>query len=346
MTTTLPPTPLILPGDEFVLSQPTLEGYLADWAGNDESRQALSGIVLAIANAAPAVDQRLSLGDLPGDPTHIVGRNAAGDRQKALDMAAHHHFLAALEGQALSAILSEEADDIIPCTQGAPYALAIDPIDGSDGIGIGSLLGTLFAVYPSTDDAMRSFEQTGRSVVASGYVCFGHALDFGFSLGDGVVQATCDLQRNQFFVTGTRMTLPQTTDMIAYNASNQCHWSQGVRDYVSACLAGETGPRGRDTNMRWLASAVGELHRIMRRGGVFIYPRDARSGYENGRLRLLYEAVPIAFLMEQAGGAATDGKDPILDKVPSTLHGFTPMFFGSEAEIEVIESYCREEPTL
>ncbi len=334
--------PLRLPGDELVLAQPTLESYLADWAGNDESRQALSGIVLAIANAAPAVDQRLSLGDLPGDPTHIVGRNAAGDRQKALDIAAHYHFLAALENQALSVILSEEADDIISCKPDAPYALAIDPIDGSDGIGIGSLLGTLFAVYPSTDNAMRSFEQTGRSVVASGYVCFGHALDFGFSLGDGVIQATYDPQQSQFFVTGIDIKLPQTTDMIAYNASNQRHWSQGVRDYVSTCFAGKTGPRERDTNMRWLASAVGELHRIMRRGGVFMYPRDTRPGYEDGRLRLLYEAVPIAFLMEQAGGAATDGQGPILDKVPSTLHGFTSLFFGSKAEIEDIAVYLRE----
>lgn len=329
---------LTLPEDGDATA-PTLNGYLRSWAGGDPRRQAVAAALAAIAAAAVPLAGRLARGEVPGDPKRSVGVNSAGDTQKALDMAAHDHFVRVLRQAGVRAILSEEAQDVVEGNAKGLVSVAIDPIDGSGSIGIGAPLGTLFGIYPAAADGSE-FLAPGRAMLAAGYVSFGHTVDFGFSLGDGVLIATYDPVGGAFRIVADAVRLPREASEIAFNASIHRHWSVGVRAYVEDCLAGYDGPRGRDFNMRWLAAAVGELHRILRRGGMFFYVADERPGYGRGRLRLIYEANPITFLCEQAGGAATDGIRPILDIVPEALHQNTPLVFGAASEVETFARYA------
>jgi fructose-1,6-bisphosphatase I len=238
-------------------------------------------------------------------------------------------------------VLSEEDPHVALLDPAGDWDVAIDPIDGSGSIGIGAPLGMLFSILPA---APQGFLRTGRAVVAAGYASFGHSCDFGFSLGDGVTIATFDRAIGGFRVLQENVTLKPEARTVAYNASNERHWPAGMQAWVHDLRLGKDGPRGRDFNMRWLAAAVGELHRILLLGGVFLYPADRRPGYENGRLRLIYEAAPIAFLIEQAGGRATDGKTPILDRLPSGLHEHTPLIFGASEEVAMIARYLARHP--
>lgn len=296
-------------------------------------------IVRAIAQAVPPLAARLAAGRLYGDPSAIVGVNNSGDRQKALDLGAHDYMLAALRAAGVRQVLSEEAEAVINLNPGAAYDVAIDPIDGSGSIGIGAPLGLLFTVLPA---APEGFLRTGRSIIAAGYVSFGHSCDFGFSLGQGTHVATLDPSQSRFRLTHEKLLLPAEAKIIAYNASNERHWHPGLQAWARDLRLGKDGPRGRDFNMRWLAAAVGELHRILLLGGCFFYPSDQRKGYESGRLRTLYEACPIAFLIEQVGGAATDGLTPILDRLPQSHHENTPLVFGCTDEVATIARYLSQ----
>jgi fructose-1,6-bisphosphatase I len=328
---------LALPGDHDPIG-PRIGPYLDGWAGADPRRKAVARVVAAIATAAVPLARRLAQGELTGDPKRNVGVNTAGDKQKALDVAAHDHFVRDLVAAGARAILSEEAEEVISGDEDGLVSVAIDPIDGSGSIGIGAPLGTLFGIYPAGDGA-GDFLVPGREMLAAGYLSFGHTVDFGFSLGDGVIIATLDPLDGTFRIVAENVRLAREASVIAYNASVHRHWFPGVRAYIEDCLAGRDGPRGRDFNMRWLAAAVGELHRILRQGGLFFYVEDRRAGYGGGRLRLNYEANPIAFLCEQAGGAASDGSQPILDIVPGALHEMTPLVFGCAGEVETFETY-------
>lgn len=317
------------------VSSPALDAHLDGAAGSDPTRRTLAGLIAGIAAACVPLAGRLAAGALPGDPNMIVGTNESGDRQKALDMGAHHHLIAALRGLSVASVLSEEAEDIIPLDPEGLFDVAMDPIDGSGSIGIGAPLGALFCVFP----AGGGFLRCGRDVIAAVYVSFGHSTDLGFSMGDGVALATLDPATGTFHVDTPRVALPDRARTVAFNASNLRHWPDRLRRYVGDLMDGAEGPRGRDFNMRWIAAAVGELHRILRREGVFMYPADARPGNENGYLRLAYEAFPIAYLIEQAGGAATDGATPILDLTPAALHARVPLFFGARDEIATLHAY-------
>lgn len=321
---------LRLPNDGAATGAP-LDDYL-------RARDGVAAIVAALARALPPLSDRLAAGRLHGDPEAVVGVNDSGDRQKALDVAAHDHMIAALATAGVRRVLSEEAEAVIDLDPAGAFDVAIDPIDGSGSIGIGAPLGMLFSILPAGDD---SFLQPGRKVVAAGYASFGHSCDFGFSLGAGVAIATFDRGIGDFRIAREGVTLKRETKSIAYNASNERHWPEGLQSWARDLRAGQDGPRGKDFNMRWLAAAVGELHRILLQGGVFLYPADRRKGYESGRLRLVYEAVPIAFLIEQAGGQATDGTMPILDRQPQRHHEHTPLVFGAAAEVEIIGQYLR-----
>jgi len=296
---------------------------------------ALAQIVNSIAEHSIPLALRLAQGNLTGNPNASVGINDSGDRQKALDIAAHDHFLAAMRGCSVARMVSEEAAEVITLKQDGLFDLAIDPVDGSGSIGIGAPLGTLFCIFPAGE----SFDRPGREIVAAGYVSFGHSVDFGFSLGNGVTIATLEPLSGQFHIDQPSVSLAPDTTTIAFNASNYRHWAPGLQRYCDDLVQGADGPRGRDFNMRWIAAAVGDLHRILRRGGVFLYPADKRPGYDAGFLRLLYEAFPIAFLIEQAGGAATDGCIPILDLSANQLHMRVPLVFGSRAEVATLGTY-------
>lgn len=293
-------------------------------------------LVAAIAAAVPALANRLATGRIYGDPTAIISTNASGDKQKALDIAAHDHMIAALQEAGARAVLSEEEEAVLILNPKGQWDVAIDPIDGSGSIGIGAPLGLLFSILPAHPSG---FLRSGRSVVAAGYASFGHSCDFGFSLGAGVQIATLDHALGDFRILKSDVRLPLAAKTIAYNASNERHWPRGLQRWVTDLRAGRDGPRARDFNMRWLAAAVGELHRILLLGGCFLYPADRRTGYENGRLRLIYEAAPIAFLIEQAGGKASDGVGPILDRIPQDLHENTPLIFGAAEEVDIITRY-------
>ena len=327
--------PLVLPGD--VVPGAPLEA----WLDNQVAQGREADLVESLrrnTRAAPALAARLALGKVAGDPARLVGRNTGGDAQKALDIAAHDHFLAALRGASVATALSEEAPEIETLDPAGRFAVAMDPIDGSGSIGTGAPLGALFVVFPAADGGA-SFTLPGRRAVTAAYVSFGHSTDLGFSFGENVCLATLDPRDDRFHVTETDMRSPETATMIALNASNERHWPEGLQHYAAELRAGRDGPRGDDANMRWLAAAVGELHRILLKGGAFLYPADRRKGYEAGRLRLLYEAIPIAFLIEAAGGAATDGLHPILDIVPDDPHQHTPLCFGARAEIARIRDH-------
>ena len=330
-------TPLALATDPGITA-PILTDFLADLAGDDPVCRDLATIIERFAMASLPIAARLAQGRLSGDPTAIVGRNLSGDKQQALDLAAHAHLLDALSSLPIATLVSEEAEQAIPLNPLGAYDLVMDPIDGSGSIGIGAPLGALFAIFPHGPSPLRR----GRDIIAAGYLSFGHSVDLGFSMGNGVSIATLDPASGVFHVDSPRVTLGERTSTIAFNASNQRHWAAGLQRYVADLLAGADGPRGRDFNMRWIAAAVGDLHRILRRGGVFLYPADARAGYEQGFLRLLYEAGPIAYLIEQAGGAATDGQRPILDLVPEHLHARVPLFFGARSEIDLIATYLSD----
>lgn len=295
-----------------------------------------AAIVRAIAEAQPAVAERLAAGRLHGDPTEIVGVNDSGDRQKALDVGAHHHMIEALRRAGVRQVLSEEVEAVTELNPDGEWDVAMDPIDGSGSIGIGAPLGMLFSILPA---APEGFLRRGEAVAAAGYASFGHSMDFGWSLGDGTHIAGWDAEAGEFRMVRENVTLEPTASTLAYNASNERHWSLGLQAWVADVRAGRDGPRGRDFNMRWLAAAVGDLHRILLTGGAFLYPADARKGYENGRLRLIYECMPIAFVIEQAGGLASDGSQPIRHRKPSTLHDMTPLIFGAKDEVETILAY-------
>lgn len=294
-------------------------------------------IINALAHALPAIAARLAAGKLPGDPAALVGTNDSGDAQKALDVGAHDHVLAELRGCGVKHLLSEEAELVETLDPQGGYDVAIDPIDGSGSIGIGAPLGMLFVIYPTGD---KGFARPGTEAVAAGYASFGHSLDFGYTLGNGVQVFTFDGQ--DFREAGRDLMLKQTASTIAYNASNERHWPEGLQAWARDLRLGRDGPRERDFNMRWLAAAVGELHRIILKGGAFLYPADRRNGYENGRLRLAYEAVPIAVLMEAAGGKATDGTRRILDLIPSDPHENVALIFGAADEVDTITRYLQE----
>lgn len=329
--------PLKLDHDAAITAM-SLPEYLHGWAGPDADRQALAGLVLAMADEAVPLALRLAQGKLPGDPTHIVGENDSGDRQKALDVGAHDHMIDAFRGLRVAKVLSEEAEEVEVLDPKGIFDVAMDPIDGSGSIGIGAPLGALFAIFPAGETFLRK----GREMIAAAYVSFGHSVDFGFSLGEGVVIATLDPVSGEFFVDDTCVRVKEKTSTLAFNVSYYRRWTTGLQAYVRDVLDGATGPRGADFNMRWIAAAVGDLHRILRRGGLFMYPGDTRPGYEDGYLRLAYEAFPIAFLMEQAGGAATDGLTPILDLAPEHLHDRVPLVFGSVEEVNTVKTYLLE----
>lgn len=318
---------LHLPKDHPITAE-TLDDYLS----RADAHEGVCKIVAALAGSLPPLIERLALGHLPGDPAEIVGTNDSGDKQKALDLAAHKMMVKVARAAGVRNLLSEEAEQVIALNPNGAFDLAIDPIDGSGSIGIGAPLGMLFSILPTAENG---FERPGRAIVAAGYASFGHSADFGFSLGQGVTIATYNRATGHFHIARERVILPDSTSTIAYNASNERHWPPGLQTYIASVRAGEYGLRGRSFNMRWLAAAVGELHRILLKGGMFMYPADTRPGYENGRLRLVYEAAPIAFLIEQAGGKASDGLGPILDRSALTVHEQTALIFGVAEEVDI-----------
>lgn len=265
--------------------------------------------------------------------------NAGGDSQKALDVWADELFAKAARAGGVRHYASEEQDHAVTLDEGGAWALAIDPLDGSSNIDTNVSIGTIFAIFPAAETGDASFLRPMTEQVGAGYVIYGPQTALVVTLGQGVQRYALDLDLGAFVLVDPQVSIPQESNEFAVNASNYRHWPKPIRAYVDDCVAGVDGPRGKNFNMRWIASLVAEAHRIFVRGGVFLYPADDRKGYERGRLRLLYECAPIAMLCAQAGGGATDGTDPILSMRCETLHQRTPFIFGTRAKVARIAAY-------
>lgn len=296
-------------------------------------------VIGRLAAVSAGIALRIARGGIDEDLAGARGVNSDGDGQKALDVIADDAYRLALTGTAVRFYASEEQDDVVEITPGGDLALAIDPLDGSSNINANVSIGTIFAIYPAADTAAGSFLRPGTDLLAAGYVIYGPQVCMVASFGKGVLKWVLDPRTAGWVLVGTGLQIPATSSEFAINASNYRHWQAPIRAYIDDCMAGAEGPRGQNFNMRWVASLVAEAHRILTRGGVFLYPRDDRRGYEHGRLRLVYECAPIAFVITQAGGGATDGIDPVLTAVPDRLHARTPFVFGSAEKVARIAAY-------
>lgn len=289
-----------------------------------------------IAGFGAALSARIARGGLSEALGQAHGDiNADGDAQKALDVISDEMAREALSGSAVRFFASEEQDHVIEINVSGTLAVAIDPLDGSSNIDANLSIGSIFGIFPAAMTGNESVLRPARELLASGYVIYGPQCCLMLRVGTAATRKyVLDPDTAQFRDLGAVADIPTEASEYAINASNYRHWSAAVRTYIDDRIAGTGGPLGRDFNMRWVASLVAETHRILSRGGVFLYPGDDRKGYEQGRLRLVYECGPIGHLIEGAGGKATDGVQPILDLVPASLHARTPFVFGSANKVE------------
>lgn len=314
--------------------------YLSRWQGADGERAGSAAAIAAIADSGIAIADRIARGAIDEDPATLVGQSEDGDGQKLLDRWSNDVLVDALRGAGVRAVASEELAEPLDLGGAQPIVVAFDPLDGSSNIATNVSIGTIFSILPARDRGSSGhFVQPGSAQIAAGYILYGPHTALVLTVGDGTQSFVLDPVSRRFLLTEIDMRIPVTSREYAINGSNYRHWSAQMRAYVDDCIAGREGPREIDTNTRWIASMVAEAHRILVRGGVYLYPRDMRPGYEKGRLRLLYEAAPIAFLIEQAGGKAFDGHRRILDIVPAAIHERVPLIFGSAGEVDRIARY-------
>ncbi|KQQ87805.1 class 1 fructose-bisphosphatase [Massilia sp. Leaf139] len=307
-------------------------------------------LIEVVARACKRISYEVSKGAL-GD---ILGsadtENIQGEVQKKLDVISNEILLEANEwGGHLAAMASEEMESIHPIPNRYPkgeYMLLFDPLDGSSNIDVNVSIGTIFSVLKAPEGmgepTEAAFLQPGSSQVAAGYAVYGPQTMLVLTTGDGVHCFTLDREMGSWVLTQSNIQIPAATKEFAINMSNKRHWHAPVQRYVDEMLAGKTGARGKDFNMRWIASMVADVHRILNRGGVFMYPADMRDPSQPGKLRLMYEANPMAMIVEQAGGAATDGVQRIMEIQPTKLHQRVPVFLGSKEEVELVTRYHAE----
>jgi fructose-1,6-bisphosphatase I len=328
----------------------TLTKYLIEQQREHQNLPAdLRLLIEVIARACKQIGYQVSKGAL-GEALGTAGsENVQGEVQKKLDILSNEILLEANEwGGNLAAMASEEMEKIFPIPNRYPkgnYLLTFDPLDGSSNIDVNVSIGTIFSVLRCPDGmepSEQAFMQPGSAQVAAGYAVYGPQTVFVLTTGYGVNCFTLDRELGSWVLTQSNMQIPADTREYAINASNSRHWYEPVQKYVNELIEGKDGPRKEDFNMRWIASMVADVHRILSRGGVFMYPADKRTPDRPGKLRLLYEANPMAFIVEQAGGAATDGAQRILDIVPSNLHQRVPVFLGSKNEVERVTRYHAE----
>ena len=335
--------------DQAAPNRVSLTRYLIEVERRHEGAQplqpALRLLIEVVARACKQIAFAVGKGALGGVLGEAGTGNVQGEAQKKLDVIANEILLEANEwGGHLAAMASEEMATVFPIPTHYPrgeYLLLFDPLDGSSNIDVNVSIGTIFSVLrcPDGEASEDAFLQAGREQVAAGYAVYGPQTQLVLTLGQGVAIFTLDRETHSWLLTDDQVKVPEDTKEFAINMSNQRHWEAPVTRYVDELLAGKTGPRGKDFNMRWVASMVADVHRILSRGGVFMYPRDAREPEKPGKLRLLYEANPMGFIIEQAGGAATDGHGRILDVEPTKLHQRVAVFLGSKNEVERVTGY-------
>jgi fructose-1,6-bisphosphatase I len=309
----------------------------------------LSDIITACINIADAINK----GALAGTMGSLASENVQGEVQKALDLITNDIFLEANQWRGyVAGMVSEEMDDpyVIPQryrknknTKHGKYLVLFDPLDGSSNVNVNVTVGTIFSILRCpqgvTDPVLEDFLQAGTEQVCAGYALYGTSTMLVLTTGNGVNGFTLDNDTGEFFLTHPNMQIPQDSREFAINISNYRFWEEPLQRYIDECLQGEAGVRKKDFNMRWVASMVAEVHRILIRGGIYIYPIDSKIKKQGGRLRLMYELNPMSFIVEQAGGAASTGRQRIMEIKPSGLHQRTPVILGSKNEVELVVAY-------
>ncbi|MDN5842324.1 MAG: class 1 fructose-bisphosphatase [Alcaligenaceae bacterium] len=331
----------------------TLTQYLVE---QQRQHQAVSAevrlLIETVSRACKAISHAVSKGALGGVLGSLATENVQGEIQKKLDVLSNEILLEANEwGGNLAAMASEEMQSIHRIPNHYPRGqnlLLFDPLDGSSNIDVNVSIGTIFSVLqaPATaagrEVSEEDFLQAGTRQVAAGYAVYGPQTMLVLTVGTGVMGFTLDREMGSWLLTHENIRIPEDTSEFAINMSNMRHWEPPVRRYIDECLQGETGPLGKNYNMRWIASMVADVHRILTRGGIFMYPRDARPSGRKGKLRLMYEANPMSFIIEQAGGAAIEGRHRILEVAPETLHQRIGVILGSRNEVERLKRYHQE----
>ncbi len=336
------------------MKRKTLTQYLVEQQRSGQAVTAeLRLLIETVARACKAIGHAVGKGALGGVLGSLETENVQGEVQKKLDVLSNEILLEANEwGGNLMAMASEEMETIHRIPNEYPkggYLLLFDPLDGSSNIDVNVSIGTIFSVLRAPETAKTreieeaDFLQPGTQQVAAGYAVYGPQSMLVLTVGSGVAGFTLDREMGTWVMTTDNMTIPEDTSEFAINMSNMRHWEEPVKRYIDDCLAGETGPLGKNYNMRWIASMVADVHRIMTRGGIFMYPRDQRASGKKGKLRLMYEANPMSFIVEQAGGASIDGDQRILDAQPSALHQRIGVVLGSKNEVERVRRYHQED---
>ena len=304
----------------------------------------LQELLLAVINTCSTLSHEVAQGALIGLLGSAGSGNVQGEVQQKLDIIANDQLMDGVKGcKALAGLASEEMELPVPVQSTGDYLLLFDPLDGSSNIDVNVSIGTIFSILkkqePNAPLQTADFLLSGRHQVAAGYVVYGPQTTMALTLGDGVAMFTLNKETGEFLLIKDAVTISPSTKEFAINMSNMRHWANPVRRYVEECLAGTTGVRAKDFNMRWIASMVADVHRVLSRGGVFMYPWDQREPNKPGKLRLMYEANPMSFLVEQAGGASINGTQTIMDLKPTDLHERVSVMLGSKEEVERLQQY-------
>ena len=320
-----------------------LDSVLAESLGADGGLAPVVAVIREMTAAAIDMAELISLGRLAGEHGAAVGStNQDGDAQKKLDVLANDLFVAALRRAPVAVVLSEELHEPLALRADAPLVVAMDPLDGSSNIDTNVSIGTIFSILPALPGAVEPkahFLQAGYAQLAAGFFIYGPQTALVLALAKKTRIFILDRRTGRFIEAIEDTQIPTDSNEYAINSSNYRHWGPSVQAFIDDCVKGLEGPLQRNHNMRWIASLVADTYRILNRGGVFLYPGDLRAGYSAGRLRLLYEASPIALIVEYAGGVATDSVRSILSIVPAEVHARTPLIFGSAHTVNLVTRY-------
>lgn len=325
----------------------TLSQYLAREESLHELDPVLARLITSVSEACKTISHKVRQGALAGVLGLAGTENVQGEDQKKLDIISNDIFVdAVVRSGAVCGMVSEEVPKVMSVPDEfpvGPYLIAFDPLDGSSNIDINVSIGSIFSVTPAVRPKRTAvdadFLQPGRHQVAAGYCMYGPQTQLCLTFGRGVVFFTLDPATGTFVLTQENVRVAPAAKEFAINCSNMRHWEAPVRRYIDELLAGKEGPRGKDFNMRWVAAMVAEVHRILQRGGIFLYPRDNRDPAKPGKLRLLYEANPMSMILENAGGASTNGHTPILDIVPEKIHQRVAVMLGAREEVDLVTGY-------
>lgn len=329
------------------MQQITLSEMLANEVKTNGLDEKLAKLIETVAACGVEISSEVACGALLGVLGMAGSENVQGEEQKKLDVISNEIVTkAVLDSGVVAACASEEMNHCVACgcEERRPYLICYDPLDGSSNIDINVSIGTIFSILPNphadaTAPCDEDFLQPGDRQLAAGYIMYGPQTQMVLTLGRGVVMFTLDPRTNTYILTNDNVQVSEQAKEFAINCSNMRHWEEPVRRYIDELLAGKTSVRGKDYNMRWVAAMVAEVHRILCRGGIFMYPKDNRDPSKPGKLRLMYEANPMSWLMEQAGGRATNGHERILSIQPEKLHQRVAVFLGAKEEVERVTSY-------